>query len=399
MGSSEPPRRARRPWRQGFILLTKPAAGPSISPVSLAVTPPGLLRRVSICSTFAFALQATRRGSCGSASSKRGAEAESHGQGRGWFCSHRGRLRLVPAPGTARAALRPRLECRRPVYISAQRAVFSVQARDTAVLLPTWLLLVGGAKRGVSLGAARPIPRACAGRLEAPSADTYLGSCFAAAAAAGPAHPVPSSPSVRAPLPRTSCLPESPTSHTRQAELDLSVVVFWGNLRPTFPNPLQPFPPHDSLESLLTTFGALSGSHFRGKLKLKSAAQGPGVFAPCRERYNPDLSRTVSLRLSTSAPSPPKSSLVHRRRHLSLRGMLSLPAMNLASPEAVPVGASRPAPGAMLTSGSHTLAQHPLPSPTHPTQASTRSLIAPYWDWDPSSSSSSSSCYPLPLLP
>lgn len=124
-----------------------------------------------------------------------------------------------------------------------------------------------------------------------------------------PTSPVPSlartSPSVRAPLPRTSCLPESPTSHTRQAELVLSVVVFWGNLRPTFPNPLQPFPPHDTLESLLTTFGAVSGSHFRGKLKLKSAAQAPGVFAPCRERYNPDLSPTVSLRLCASAPSAP----------------------------------------------------------------------------------------------
>lgn len=143
---------------------------------------------------------------------------------------------------------------------------------------------------------------------------------------AGPAHqsrPVPYG-RLRLCAPHCHGLPDFPTSHTRQAKLDLSV-VFWGNLRPTFPNPFQPFPPHDTLESLLTTFGALSGSHFRGKLKLKSAAQGPGVFALCRQRYSSDLSPTVSLRLSTPPAPSPHSPSTHRRPHLRIRGMLCPP--------------------------------------------------------------------------
>lgn len=230
---------------------------------------------------------------------------------------------------------------------------------------------------------------------QAAPAPVPAAAAAAAAGPAGPAHhsrPVPYG-RLRLCAPHCHGLPDFPTSHTRQAKLDLSV-VFWGNLRPTFPNPSQPFPPHDTLESLLTTFGALSGSHFRGKLKLKSAAQGPGVFALCRERYTSDLSPTVSLRLSTpSAPSPqspsirPSSSSSQHPRH-------ALPAMNLACSDAVAASASTQAPGVMLARGSHTLAPHPPP-----TQASTRSFFAPYLAWDPSSSSSSSSCYPPPLLP
>lgn len=168
MGSSEPPRRARRPWRQGSILrtraardpplLTKPAAGPFHLPRQ-----PG--RHVARSTAASISLQHPRAASNTPRelwlrlehARDRGRVTRA-GTGLVLYIAVGGRLRLVPAPGTARAIPRPRPECRRSVYISAQRAVFSVQARDRPVLLLTWLLLVGGAKRGVSLGAAIPIP-------------------------------------------------------------------------------------------------------------------------------------------------------------------------------------------------------------------------------------------------
>lgn len=143
-------------------------------------------------------------------------------------------------------------------------------------------------------------------------AASALASAAAASAAsaAGPAHqpvPVPSLTEVSVCARPTATDFLTSQRRTRARPSSTYPSVFWGNLRPTFPNPFQPFPPHDTLESLLTTFGALSGSHFRGELKLKSAAQGPGVFALCRERYTSDLSPTVSLRPSTLCPLPPES--------------------------------------------------------------------------------------------
>lgn len=71
-----------------------------------------------------------------------------------------------------------------------------------------------------------------------------------------------------------------------------------------FLNPFSLFPPHDTLESLLTRPSALFlEAILEAKLEIEICSSGPGIFALCREKVQPPAcSQTVILRPSTSAP-------------------------------------------------------------------------------------------------
>lgn len=158
--------------------------------------------------------------------------------GEGFVLSH--------PPSTVRLILRPRLECRQTLDLTLSSPPYrpGSRGRHPGIGYPEPTAqedeAVPIADLTVCLWVERPSDlspgpsAACMYCVRRSSTSTSTSGT-----SSQQSRPVPNG-RLRLCAPHCHGLPDFATSHTRQAKLDLSV-VFWGNLRPTFPNPFQPF--------------------------------------------------------------------------------------------------------------------------------------------------------------